>query len=235
MGLGLGRFTCHNLGFANKQNYINMNISYRAVSEWFKGNLKLLVILEIACLLIAAIYFLMAPRIYEANFSISLPKVSVTPETTPPKLRLMISPQEFIRPTQDPMAYSEEFVKACMGDDSNANRKKMINGLQLGVKQQGDVIAFTLRLEGAERPAKCAALMMRRAFDDLTVSQDLFLKARTTGAIDPASYVRPALVQAIRMSDSYVKPDLYRILTTAILSGIFLTVFTSLMRKKYRA
>jgi hypothetical protein len=212
-----------------------MNISYRAVCEWFKGNLKLLMILEIACVLAAGIYFLMAPRIYEANFSISLPKVSVTPETIPPKLRLMISPQEFIRPTQDPMAYSEEFVKACMGEDSNVNRKKMINGLQLGVKQQGDVIAFTLRLEGAERPAKCAALMMQRAFDDLTRSQDLYLQTRTPGAIDPATYARPALVQSIRMSDSYVKPDLYRILTTAILAGIFLTVFISLMRKKYRA
>lgn len=212
-----------------------MNISYRAVCEWFKGNLKLLVILEIACLLLAAIYFLMAPRIYEANFSISLPKVSITPETIPPKLRLMMSPQEFIRPTQDPMAYSEEFVKDCMGEDSNANRKKMINGLQLGVKQQGDVIAFTLRLEGAERPAKCAALMMQRAFDNLTVSQDLYLQARTPGAIDPATYARPALVQSIRMSDSYIKPDLYRILTSGFLAGVFLTVFISLMRKKYRA
>jgi len=212
-----------------------MNISYRAVCEWFKGNLKLLVILEIACLLAAGIYFLMAPRIYEANFSISLPKVSVTPETNPPKLRLMISPQEFIRPTQDPMAYSEEFVKACMGADSNANRKKMINGLQLGVKQQGDVIAFTLRLEGSERPAQCAGLMMQRAFDDLTASQDLYLKTRASGAIDPATYVRPALVQSVRMSDSYVKPDLYRILTSGFLAGIFLTVFISLMRKKYRA
>jgi hypothetical protein len=212
-----------------------MNISYRAVSEWFKGNLKLLMVLEIACLLASSIYFLVAPRIYEANFSISLPKVSVTPETNPPKLRLMISPQEFIRPTQDPMAYSEEFVKACMGEDSNANRKKMINGLQLGVKQQGDVIAFTLRLEGSERPAKCAALMMQRSFDDLTANQDLYLKARTTGAIDPATFVRPALVQSVRMSDSYVKPDLYRILTSGFLAGIFITVFISLMRKKYRA
>ena len=225
---------CQNLGFAN-QNDINMNISYRAVSEWFKGNLKLLLVLEVACLLVSSIYFLMAPRIYEANFSISLPKVSITPDTNPPKLRLMMSPQEFIRPTQDPLAYSEEFVKDCMGEDSNANRKKMINGLQLGVKQQGDVIAFTLRLEGAERTAKCAALMMQRAFDDLTVSQDLYLKSRTSEAIDPATYVRPALVQSIRMSDSYVKPDLYRILTSGVLAGIFITVFISLMRKKYRA
>lgn len=212
-----------------------MNISYRSVSEWFKGNLKLLLVLEIACLAISSIYFLMAPRIYEATFSISLPKVSATPETNPPKLRLLNSPQEFIRPTQDPMTYSEEFVKACMGEDNNANRKKMINGLQLGVKQQGDVIAFTLRLEGSERPAKCAALMLQRAFDNLTANQDLYLKVRTTGAIDPATYSRPALVQAIRMSDSYVKPDLYRIFTSGLLAGIFLTVFISLMRKKYRA
>jgi capsular polysaccharide biosynthesis protein len=223
------------LGLANKQYDMNMNISYRAVSEWFRGNLKLLIILEVACLLVAGIYFFIAPRVYEANFSISLPKVSVTPETNPLKFRLMISPQEFIRPTQNPMAYSDAFVKECMGEDTNANRKKMIQGLQLGVKQQGDVIAFTLRLEGAERPAKCAALMMQRAFDDLTASQDIYLQARTPGAIDPATYVRPALVQSIRMSDSYIKPDLYRILTIGFLAGIFLTVFVSLMRKKYRA
>ena len=206
-----------------------MNISYQAVIEWFRSNLKSLVIFEVVCLSVAAVYFLLAPRLYEASFSIGLPKVSVVPETTPPKFRLLISPQEFIRPTQDPMAYSAEFVKDCMGEDSNANRKKMINGLQLGVKQQGDVIAFTLRLEGSERSAKCAALMMQRAFDDLTANQDLFLKA------NPVGYVRPTLVQSIRMSDSYIKPDLSRILTIGVLGGIFLTIFVSLMRKKYRA
>ena len=55
-------------------------------------------------------------------------------------MRLMISPQEFIRPAQDPMSYPEAFIKDCMGEDTNSNRKKLINALQLGVKQQGDVI-----------------------------------------------------------------------------------------------
>lgn len=212
-----------------------MNISYRAVSEWFRGNLKLLIILEIICLLLAGVYFSIAPRIYEANFSISLPKVSVTPVTNPPKLRLLISPQEFIRPTQDPMAYSDTFVKECMGEDTNANRKKMIQGLQLGVKRQGDVIAFTLRLEGADRSTRCAELMLQRAFDDLTANQDSYLKSQTSGAIDPTSFARPELMQSIRISDSYIKPDLVRMLTTAVVAGIFLTVFISFMRKKYRA
>lgn len=214
---------------------MNMNISYRAVSEWFRGNLKLLIILEIICLLLAGIYFLIAPRIYEANFSIGLPKVAVTPVTNPPKLRLLISPQEFIRPTQDPMTYSDTFVKECMGEDTNANRKKMIQALQLGVKRQGDVIAFTLRLEGADRSTRCAELMLQRAFDDLTANQDSYLKSQISGALDPTSFARPELMQSIRISDSYIKPDLVRILTTGVSAGIFLTVFISLMRKKYRA
>jgi len=90
-----------------------MTISYREVINWFKGNFKLLIALEVMCLLVAGIYFAFAPRVYEASFSVSLPKVSSSAPVNPnlPKLRLMISPQEFIRPTQDPMAYSEEFIK----------------------------------------------------------------------------------------------------------------------------
>ena len=133
-----------------------MNISYHQVTGWLRSNLKTLLVLEIICFLLAGGYFLLAPRIYEANFSISLPKVPAPPSNNPQaqKLKLLISPQEFIRPTQDPMAYTPEFIAQCMGEDTNANRKKLISALQLGVKQQGDVIAFTLRLEGKEPLSK---------------------------------------------------------------------------------
>jgi len=214
-----------------------MNISYQAVIDWFRSNFKLLILLEVICAIAAAIYFLLAPRIYEANFAISLPKVLVSQDanTNQPKHRLLISPQEFIRPTQDPMAYSDEFIKKCMGQDSNENRKKLINALQLGVKQQGDIIAFTLRLEGAERAANCANLLLLQSFESLTVNQDRYLQANPSIANDPEGFIRPAVVQAIRMSDSYIKPDLGRLMMTAILAGIFLTIFISILRKKYRA
>lgn len=83
------------------KNSINMNISYQKVINWFKGNLKTLVIVELACLLVATAYFLTAPRIYEANFSIGLPKVpaAVTNNPSGPQIRLLMSPQEFIRPS----------------------------------------------------------------------------------------------------------------------------------------
>jgi len=216
-----------------------MIISYQEVTHWFKTNFKALVIIEVLCLLVAGGYFLLTPQIYEAQFSIGLPKVPViSNQPNGPNMRLMISPQEFIRPTQDPMAYSEEFVKNCMGQDTNANRKKMINALQLGVQKQGDVIAFTLRLEGSERSAACANLFLTKVLEDLSISQVNYLKTplvSSAGQANPENIVKPALIQAVRMSDSYIKPDLMKILTSAMIAGAFLTVFLSVIGKRYRA
>lgn len=216
-----------------------MIIRYQEVTHWLRNNIKALVIMEVFSLLVAGAYFLMAPRIYEANFSIALPKVPVlSNQPNGSNMRLMISPQEFIRPTQDPMTYSEEFVKNCMGQDTNANRKKMINALQLGVQKQGDVIAFTLRLEGSERSATCANLFLTKVLEDLSIAQVNYLKtplAASAAQASPENIVKPALIQAVRMSDSYIKPDFIKIFTAAILAGAFLTVFLSVMRKRYCA
>jgi hypothetical protein len=214
-----------------------MKICYQDVIDWFSANFKILLILEVVCLLAAGSYFALAPRIYEANFSISLPKVPAPISAAPgaPKLRTLISPQEFIRPTQDPMAYSAQFIEQCMGQDTNANRKKLINALQLGVKQQGDVIAFTLRLEGSQKLLNCANALMSKVLQDLSITQENYLKSIVLAETDRQNVAPPTLVQAVRMSDSYVKPDLTRLLTIAVLAGIFLAILISAMRKKYRA
>lgn len=213
-----------------------MNISYHKVINWFKGNIKSLVVIEIFCLLAATGYFLIAPRIYEANFSIGLPKVpaGISSNQQAPKMKLMISPQDFIRPAQDPMGYPDTFVKECMGEDTNSNRKKFIRSLQLGVKQQGDVIAFTLRLEGRQRSASCAELLLIKVLSDLTITQENYLRSADLDA-SSLYIVKPTLLQHIRMSDSYVKPDLVKLLMAAVLAGIFLTTFLSVIRKRYSA
>lgn len=219
-----------------------MNISYQTVIDWFKQNFKLLISLEVICLLIAGIYFLLAPRIYEAVFSISLPKVLSAPvvNSKPSPLRLLISPQEFIRPTQNPMLYTPAFIQNCMGEDTNANRKQLINALHLGVQQQGDVVAFTLRLEGREKAQECARLFLAKVLNDLTAMQadhiknsGLYEGKRESGNSQYLSV--PQIVQEVRLSDSYVKPNLVKIMTTALLAGIGLTVVLAIMRKRYRA
>ena len=197
----------------------------------------MLIALEVVCLLAASSYFALAPRIYEANFSIGLPKVPAPLSNIPgaPRFRSLISPQEFIRPTQDPMAYSAQFIERCMGHDTDLNRKKFINALQLGVKQQGDVIAFTLRLEGDQKVLNCANLLMGKVLQDLSLAQENYLKSITLSESDKQNIAPPTMVQVVRISDSYVKPDLNRLIIIGVLAGIFLTIFISVLRKKYRA
>jgi hypothetical protein len=214
-----------------------MKICYQDIINWFSSHIKMLIALEVVCLLAAGGYFALAPRIYEANFSIGLPKVPVPGSTQAgaPRLKTLISPQEFIRPTQDPMAYSAQFIEQCMGQDTDVNRKKLINALQLGVKQQGDVIAFTLRLEGSQKLLNCANLMMTKVLQDLTTTQDNYLKSIALTESDQKNVFPPTMIQVVRISDSYVKPVLSKLLTIGALAGIFLTFFISVMRKKYRA
>lgn len=219
-----------------------MNISYQKITNWFKDNLKSLIVLELICLLIAGAYFLIAPRIYEAVFSISLPKVLSAPTVNagPGPLRLLISPQEFIRPTQNPMLYTPAFIQNCMGEDTNANRKQLINALQLGVQQQGDVVAFTLRLEGREKVQECARLLLAKVLNDLTAMQANYVKNSTLydGKRESGNgqYLSvPQIVQEIRLSDSYIKPTIVKLIAAALLAGIGLTVVLAVMRRRFRA
>ena len=219
-----------------------MHISYQTVTSWFKANLKIFIMVELICLLVSGIYFYLAPRTYEAVFSISLPKVLATAPVSSGSnpLRLLISPQEFIRPTQNPMQYEPAFIKKCMGEDSNANRKKMINALQLGVQQQGDVIAFTLRLEGRETVQQCAQLFLAKALNELTLMQLGHVKNASAYEgkrenTDSQYLAVPQIVQEVRLSDSYVKPNLVKLISAAIFAGIGLTIFLAMMRRRYFA
>ncbi len=106
--------------------------------------------------------------------------------------------------------------------------------MQLGVKQNGDVIAFTLRLEGEGRTAHCANLLLSKVLNDLVRAQDGYLKS---SGLDSSSdnYQKPSMIQSVRMSDSFIKPDLTKLLISASLLGIFVTIFISILRKRYCA
>ena len=52
-----------------------MNISYRDITSWYSSNWKMLILIELVCVLATTVYLVLTPRIYEADFSIQMPKV----------------------------------------------------------------------------------------------------------------------------------------------------------------
>ena len=77
--------------------------------------------------------------------------------------------------------------------------------------------------------------MMWIALKNLKQSQEVYMAAQTLSPEEKTNVAPAAMIAAVRMSDSYIKPDLSRLLITAALAGVFLAVFFSALRKKYRA
>ena len=214
-----------------------MNLSYHLVMSWIKQHWKALFISECLCLVLVGVYLAFAPRVYEADFSIRLPKMQTANPADPAKLewRLMLSGLEFMRGMQNPLTYSNQFIQECMGEDSNANRKKFINSTQLGLLNHADVIHFSIRLEGRENVIRCANLLEKRVLEDLNgVYEAQILKNQNAIKDLGALSEKARLTDSLRVSDSFIKPQINKSIYAALITGFFLAVFGVSLRKKYR-
>ena len=219
-----------------------MNISYRSITGWLSGNWKMLVLIELICLLTITLYVVLTPRIYEADFSIQMPKVQKISTTIGAKNEwtMMISGLDYMRGWQNPLRYPNEFITNCMGSDTNQNRKKFVNANQMRLQNHGDVIQFSLKLEGLETTNRCANLLLHLVWNDVNQTFDNELR-RESQTPNPSSlfsainYAKPALVDLIRMSDSFIKPEIGKNILLAIILGLFITVFVARLKVKYRA
>ena len=214
-----------------------MKISYSSVITWLTRNWRVLVASEILCLVIASSYLVFAPRIYEANFSVRLPKMQLASPADPSRLewKLMLSGLEYMRGIQNPMTFSNAFIQECMGEDSNANRRKFINSTQIGLLNHADVIYFSLRIEGRENAIRCANLLQARVFDDLNGVYEIQLKKDNALSSSATAFEKPMVTAAIRGSDGYIQPQLSKTIYAAMIAGVFLALLAVSLKAKYRA
>lgn len=214
-----------------------MKISYHSVTSWLGRNWKVLVASELLCLVLAGLYFGYAPRIYEADFSVRLPKMQIASPADSSKLewKLMLSGLEFMRGMQNPLTFSNAFIQQCLGEDSNANRKKFINSTQIGLLNHADVIHFSLRIEGRENVVRCANLLQTRVMDDLNGVYEAQLQKNKENSNTVIAYEKASPTDSLRISDSYIQPQISKVIYAALIAGIFIAIFAVCLRAKYRA
>lgn len=215
-----------------------MIISYRLVISWIEQNWKTLVASELLCLALTATYLFFTPRIYEADFAIRLPKMQVVSANDPSKQewKLMISSLDFMRSLQNPLTYSNVFIQDCMGEDSNANRKKFINSTQFGLLSHGDVIHFSIKVEGRENVIRCANLLTAWVLDDLSgIYEAQVQKNAKQTLVTVIAYEKAVPADSMRISDTFIKPQIDKSIYAAFIVGFFLAIFAVSLRAKYRA
>lgn len=222
---------------------LTMYISYDIVSAWFRQNFKLLLALECISLLAAGTFLYFTPHIYEANFAVRLPKMEVSSSSDvskegskaqSPKNQwvLLISGLDFLRGLQNPMGHSYELIQTCMGEETNANRRKFIQGLQISLMGGGDIIYFSLRQEGRERASQCATLFKTLVFEDLN---GIYNSQAQKNAPNVIRLEKAVITEDIHLSDSYIYPNLQKTILAALIAGFLLAIFGVSLRNKYRA
>ena len=217
-----------------------MIINYQNLRNWVLGSWRGFLVIEILCMGLGFTYFFFAPKIYEADFAVRLPKVQVVSEASPKKIEwnTAISGLDYLRSMQNPLGYSQEFMQDCMGADTNQNRKDWVNALQIGLKNRGDIIQFSIRLEGEKRVLFCAKQFQIVVMQDLNgYYEGALIKAKIENeeAKKNLQFEKASVVEDIRLSDGFVRPNLKKILISSTLLGIFLTIFFSALQKKYRS
>jgi len=219
-----------------------MNISYRDITSWFSSNWKMLILIELVCVLATTVYLVLTPRIYEADFSIQMPKVQKISTTNGAKNEwtMMISGLDYMRGWQNPLRFPNEFIVNCMGSDTNQNRKKFVNANQMRLQNHGDVIQFSLKLEGLETTNRCANLLLYLVWNDINQTFDNEVRRESEAPNNPSlfaaiNYEKPGLVDLIRMSDSFIKPEITKNIFLAIILGLFIAIFAARLKVKYRA
>ena len=227
-----------------------MRISYAVIIGWLTKNYKVLILSELLCFLCAGIYLLSAPRIYEVNFAISIPKVLklTGPNSKETYLGVIFLGRDYIRSMQSPLAYPTELVAQCMGEDTNQNRKLLVNANEMSLAGQSDIIRFSLRLPGQDITRQCALLIqeltlsnLNRALEKLrqevpALNQDVMPLPDSQGLVAQTKpFIESAIVTPLRMSDSYVKPQRLKICYAAFFAGIFLALGFVGLRGQYRA
>ena len=214
-----------------------MKISYRSITLWWHRFWKIVIGVEIICLFSAVIYIAISPKIYEADFTIRLPKI----QKLSPKIEwtLPISGLDFMRLVQNPLIFPGELIANCMGEDTNFNRKKFTNSTRISLANNADAIRFTLRIGGKEQALLCANLLQNMVISDLDGILEkaiIALKLNTNPMlVDSIVSERPALLMSIRLSDNYIKPDPLKTIIFAFILGLLFTAFGSILKEKYSA
>lgn len=222
---------------------LTMYISYAIVSTWFRQNFKLLLALECTSLLAAGTFLYFTPHIYEANFAVRLPKMEISSTSgaskdgsnaQSPKNQwvLLISGLDFLRGIQNPLGHPNALIQTCMGDVSNASRKQLIQALQMSLMGSGDIIHFSLRLEGRERVLHCAILFRELIVQDL---DGIYDSQSRKNAPQIKQLEKAVVIGDITLSDSYIYPNPQKTILAALIAGFLLAIFGVSLRNKYRA
>jgi capsular polysaccharide biosynthesis protein len=138
-----------------------------------------------------------------------------------------------------PQVFTPELARACVGSDSNAARRSLVNSMQIDIlDDSGGVLAISVRLVGADHAKECANLLAKNIVDtsDAALTNRLLEDGFTAVNLQKGkinNYEKPMITSQPRMSDSYVRPQMAQTMLGAFLMGLISVLAYSILKRRY--
>ena len=211
-----------------------MRISYQIICDFWSQNKKLLIIWQLVFLLSAAVYLVMIPKTYEAYFHVQTAKILVNDKWDALKWARYTR-----RNLMSPQGFTPELARVCVGSDSNAARRSLVNAMQIDIlNDSGGVLAISVRLVGADHAKECANLLAKNIVDisDAALTHRLLEEGFTPTNLQKGkinNYERAMITSQPRMSDSYVRPQIAQTMLGAFLMGLISVIAYAILKRRY--
>ncbi|MBU3584115.1 hypothetical protein ICN41_08970 [Polynucleobacter sp. 15G-AUS-farblos] len=209
-------------------------ITFSDVLTYLKIKRAQFILFALFGLLVSILYLLNAAPIYEVVTYWNLPQSNkVSSDGVLQKNQVITVPSSFDarRVVLNPASITASMLAGCTLDDSNANRKLLVNAVSMvDADADGKTMLIRVRLEGKQNAKQCASTLAAEMVSLSNAIKDRYVahyqEKNIQGLLNESGFVRPTML----VSDGPIAPRKKLILIAGLLIGLLLSVLVDWIR-----
>ena len=229
---GIEAFVCDKMGTLGLL-FTMTQLTLPSILHWILSQRRILMLWLVLGLIIGVLAVELTPARYEASFVVKMPvsnAVNQNNQILDKEIQFVPNPLEVKKLFLRPEAFSAQTVQSCGFEDSNENRKSLVNSVTSEVSEYGSGVLVVIRLSGKDRVSLCANALMADAiaFANAEKNRAIAFIRRFNGAnawmVDHDAYAP----YAVRISSASVSPNPWKIIIGSVCLSLALGVWLSI-------
>lgn len=210
-------------------------VTFPHLIQALRQNYRTLLLFSVLGLLVGVVYSLLAPKIYEGFVYIALPQANQVADGGQVKDKIAVpSMLNARRILLNPSTITPGMLKACGMEDSNADRKKLVNSVYATDVDGGERnLLVRVRVPGKDLALQCVDGVAQELLSVANTVKNNYVQHYAVQSAVRLSSVDAVIYRESRTSDSYVLPRPILTMTAGTLLGCLFGLFLIWVRRLF--
>lgn len=210
-------------------------VTFSHLIQVFRQNYRTLVLFSALGLLLGVAYSLLAPKIYEGFVYIALPQTNQVTDDGRVKDRIAVpSMLNARRILLNPGTITPGMLKACGMQDSNADRKKLVNSVYATDVDGGERnLLVRVRVPGKDLAQQCVDGVAQEILSVANAIKNNYVQHHAVQSAVRLTSVDAMIYRTSRTSDNYVLPRPILTMVAGALLGSLFGLFVIWVRRLF--